>query len=250
MSSTTTQLQTTQLFGWPILAVPKATWWSELAAKLNQSDKELITIFTPNPEIVVQAQANRAFHQIITQADYLIPDGVGLIWAAKRLKTNHQIPERIAGVDVVTDLLKFSAEKNWQVLIIGGRDYQASLSKLPGKVAWVSGFNDVRRPTETETEQILSELHRLKPQLVFVALGAPHQETWITAHQQVLSSAGVRLVMGVGGAFDYLLAKVPRAPIWLRKLGFEWLFRLIIQPWRIWRQLSILKFLWLVETRR
>ena len=251
MSNSSHSSKTTQLFGWQILTQKKTEFWAELVVKLTQPVSQLLTIFTPNPEIVMQGQADETFHQIIASADYLIPDGVGLVWASRRLDGGaHPIPERIAGVDLVSDLVELAATKNWPCLIIGGRNYAASLGTLPGQANWVSGFDDVRRPTELETEQILSELQRLKPKFVFVALGAPFQETWIVAHKQVLESAGVKLAMSVGGTFDYLLGKVARAPVWLRNLGLEWLFRLITQPWRLGRQLALIKFWWLVQFGR
>lgn len=245
-------LKTRQLFGWKILAEKKAEFWSELVAKLTHPTAKLVTIFTPNPEIVMLSQADQIFHQTVAQADYLIPDGVGLVWAARRLSGNGEqlIPERIAGTDLVTELIQLAASHNWSSLIIGGRNYGSSLNKLVGQVNWISGFADVQHPTDIETDQILSALHRLKPKLVFVALGAPFQETWIVAHQSDLVAAGVKLAMSVGGAFDFLLGKVARAPAWARNLGLEWLFRLLIQPWRLNRQLALIKFWWLVQFGR
>jgi N-acetylglucosaminyldiphosphoundecaprenol N-acetyl-beta-D-mannosaminyltransferase len=250
MSTSQFSLKTTQLFGWQILAGTKADWWSRLVSQLEKPTTNLINLFTPNPEIVMLAQANPTFHQTISQADYLIPDGVGLIWASHQLTPLTPIQERIAGTDVVADLLELAATKNWPVLVIGGRGYDTNLTSLPGKVSWVKGFEDVHHPTELESEQILSELQRLKPRLVFVALGAPFQETWIMSHQPVLASAGVKLAMSVGGAFDFLLGKVLRAPGWIQNLGLEWLFRLVLQPWRIGRQLALVKFWWLVQFGR
>ena len=78
---------------------------------------------------------------------------------------------------------------------------------------------------------------------MFVAFGSPKQELWIA---QNLDKLPAKVVIGVGGAFDFVSGKVKRAPVWVRKIGFEWLFRLIIQPWRIKRQLRLVKFVYLV----
>ncbi len=83
--------------------------------------------------------------------------------------------------------------------------------------------------------------------ILFVAFGAPKQEMWMAEN---LDKLPVKVMMGVGGAFDYLSGKVPRAPILIRRLGFEWLFRLIVQPWRIKRQLALLEFIWLVVNEK
>ncbi len=82
-----------------------------------------------------------------------------------------------------------------------------------------------------------------KPHLVFVAFGSPWQELWIERHRNQFQNC---VVMGVGGAFDFLGGKVPRAPVIIRRLGFEWLFRLIVQPWRLRRQLRLVRFGWLI----
>ena len=86
-------------------------------------------------------------------------------------------------------------------------------------------------------------IKQIKPRLVFVALGAPTQELWIAQHRNLLRKNNVEIAMAVGGSFDYLLNKVPRAPRWMQKLGLEWLFRLIIEPWRIKRQLRLIGFI-------
>ncbi|MBI4040089.1 WecB/TagA/CpsF family glycosyltransferase [Candidatus Daviesbacteria bacterium] len=83
--------------------------------------------------------------------------------------------------------------------------------------------------------------------ILFVAFGQVKQEKWITEN---LSEIPVKVAMGVGGAFDYISGRVPRAPIWMRRLGLEWLFRLITQPWRIRRQMVLLKFAWLTFTKK
>lgn len=83
--------------------------------------------------------------------------------------------------------------------------------------------------------------------ILFVAFGAPKQEFWI---KENLDKIPVKVSVGVGGAFDYISGRVPRAPFFVRKLGMEWLFRLVIQPWRIKRQLSLLKFIWLVAREK
>lgn len=266
-SSSASPVITTQLFGWSIVAEPIQTWWERLVSQLTapaSKNPQPITIFTPNPEIVVAAAHNPEFHQTVSQADYLIPDGIGLVWASQWRQAmgaaQPVIPERIAGTDVVAQLLDLAAQKNWRVLVIGGRDYLTGtvpasqpaqhLAKLPGQVWWLPGYNQIAEPSSAEENQVTSELHRLKPTMVLVAFGAPHQEAWIVAHRSALQQTGVRLAMTVGGAIDFLLGKVPRAPQAWQKLGLEWLYRLICQPWRIWRQLALVEFGWLTLFRQ
>lgn len=242
--------QTTKLFGLEILAEPFAVWWPRFC-QLLQTTTQPIRLFTPNPEILVQAYEDVSFYTVLKHADVLIPDGMGLVWASKWLTPVGQnaIPERVAGTDVVSALLDFSAKHHWRVLVVGGRDYVPSataapqlLAGLPGEVYWLPGFASVTAPTETETETLKTELQNLKPAMVFVAFGAPAQELWITQTLPELKTAGVKLAMSVGGAFDFLLGNVARAPKLLQVLGLEWIYRLARQPWRWRRQLKLIEF--------
>jgi N-acetylglucosaminyldiphosphoundecaprenol N-acetyl-beta-D-mannosaminyltransferase len=246
--------RTTEMFGWSLVAEPFSIWWKQLVTELTQAKTSSppITIFTPNPEIVMLAQRDSAFQALVARATHLIPDGIGLVWASKWLPTaGAQISERIAGTDVVRKLLKFAETQNWRVLIIGGRGYSVPrLAALPGQVAWMTGYQQIAQPTEAEEKFVASEIARFKPEIIFVALGAPNQEQWTIVHQSVAAKHGVKLIMTVGGAFDFLLGKVARAPKFWQKLGLEWLFRLIQQPWRLRRQLAILSFIWLVLRSR
>jgi N-acetylglucosaminyldiphosphoundecaprenol N-acetyl-beta-D-mannosaminyltransferase len=255
-------VKTALLFGWSIVAEPKQAWWQQVVLRLTSpapQNAPPLTIFTPNPEIVVAAAHQPTFQATVAQADYLIPDGIGLVWASRWRQALGQskqiIPERIAGTDVVAQLIDLAAQQNWRVLVIGGRDYLTGtnpaaqpaqhLAQLPGQVWWLPGYNHIAEPTGAEKNQVITELNRLKPTIVLVAFGAPHQEEWVIRHRLELTQAGVRLAMTVGGALDFLLGKVPRAPKAWQQLGLEWLYRLICQPWRIWRQLALIEFGWL-----
>jgi N-acetylglucosaminyldiphosphoundecaprenol N-acetyl-beta-D-mannosaminyltransferase len=185
-------------------------------------------IVTPNPEFIVAAQTDSEFKKILNQADMAIPDGVGL-------KLGGDIENTISGVDFMEGLIKMAAEKGFVTGFLGGRDRVAEKcaeclqKKHPKlKVAFATGnIDDKILPTD----------------LLFVALGHVKQEKWIANN---LDKIPVKVAMGVGGAFDYLSGNIPRAPVWMRNLGMEWLFRLLVQPWRIKRQLALFKYLWLL----
>lgn len=185
-------------------------------------------IVTPNPEFIVAAQKDSVFKKILNNADLSIPDGVGL-------KLSGKIKNTFSGTDFMEKLIGISAEKGFVVGFLGGKDGVAEKAaeclkrKYPTlKVSF----------TSADTESLIPPLD-----ILFVALGHIKQEKWIADN---LDKIPVHLAMGVGGAFDYLSGQVPRAPVWVRNLGFEWLFRLIIQPWRIKRQLALIKYLWLI----
>lgn len=235
------------LFGLNIFGNQKSQLLSLLKKWLLES-KSLRVVYTPNPEQIVQSRVDEEFKQVLKKADLLLPDGIGLVFAAKILALfgkSQPLAERIAGVDVVTDLLKIARQHELEALVIGGRNYSPAdyFAYRGAKINWLSGYQNINQPTAVEEKLIKKTIKKLQPDLVFVALGAPAQELWIEQHRSWLEKSGVKIVMAVGGSFDYLLGKVPRAPYWFRKLGLEWLFRLLIEPWRLKRQLRIISFL-------
>jgi N-acetylglucosaminyldiphosphoundecaprenol N-acetyl-beta-D-mannosaminyltransferase len=218
----------------------------------------LLKIFTPNPEQIVLAHDHPQFRALLRQADILIPDGSGLVFASKFIagvRGRKSLAKRIAGVDVVQKLLQLYPEK--KLLVVGGMGYPTRTRAGVGpqrlnfphaleKLYWTPGFQDVKNPTESERSALEELLQKLKPEIVFVSFGAPAQEEWVTTHQSLLQNANVKVVLVVGGAFDVLTGKIARAPEWVQKMGGEWLFRLIQEPWRWKRQLRLITFGWLM----
>lgn len=181
-------------------------------------------IVTPNPEMLVMAQKDEDFKKVLNSADLSIPDGVGL-------RLSGDIVMTIPGIDFMEELIKLAEDQAFTIGFLGGQDGVAKktaeclLKKYPKlKVNFAGG-----EPGKIPATDIL-----------FVAFGPPKQEKWIAAN---LDKIAVKVAMGVGGSFDYISGKVPRAPLWVRNLGFEWLFRLAVEPWRIKRQLKLLKYL-------
>ncbi len=212
-------------------------------------------IVTPNPEIVVMAQKDLELKNIINNAELAIPDGVGL-----KLATD--IENTTPGVDVMEELVKMAAEKGFTIGFLGGRDQVAKevkerlLKKYPKlKVNFADSGGEVDKNGDViarseATKQSKKRLPRPfgarndeSIDILFVAFGPPKQEKWIAKN---LEKIPVKVAMGVGGAFDYISRKVPRAPVFIRKIGFEWLFRLVVQPWRIKRQLALIKYLFML----
>jgi len=226
----------------PLASISLSSLLKKIDSQVNEQNS-LLKVFTPNAEQFVQADENPKFVQTLQQADILLPDGMGLVWGnnflARRGKAQ-AVQERIAGVDVVRELV---ARKKYRILLIGGRDYA---QQLPEKVEWTPGFVDKNNPTAEESAQIQQKVKEFKPQIVFVAFGAPFQEQWVIDNQAWLEKAGVKVVMVVGGAFEMLTGRLKRAPEIMQKLGLEWLYRLIQEPWRWKRQLRLVKFFRLV----
>ena len=239
----------------------------EMSTKIKVGAEPPVLVFTPNPEQIVMADQSPAFCTILKKADFLIPDGIGVVKASRLFKTmaalkgksRESLTERIAGVEVVQDLLV--RYKDDQVLLIGGRDYHASAQKIQKntaknkdipdtisflikekEVAWFTGYQSVGFASAEDEQKIRLVLRKLKPAIVFVAFGAPDQEEWIVEHLKLMQQEGVKMVMAVGGSFDVLTGKLKRAPNLWQKLGFEWLFRLIQEPTRWKRQLRLITF--------
>ncbi|MEA2056812.1 MAG: WecB/TagA/CpsF family glycosyltransferase [Patescibacteria group bacterium] len=210
-------------------------------------EKKLLVVYTPNAEQMVQTKQDPKFGTVLSRADILLADGKGLVWANNWLNflgKTRKIKQRIAGVDLVKDLLSFSKKKRLSAILIGGRGYEPN--KLPDNLDWIEGYQKIAQPTKAEESDLKQHLVKQKPRIVFVAFGAPFQEKWIDQHRSWFEEAGVKLVMAVGGSFDVITGKLKRAPAWMQALGLEWLFRLIQQPWRWKRQLRLFKFIWLV----
>jgi N-acetylglucosaminyldiphosphoundecaprenol N-acetyl-beta-D-mannosaminyltransferase len=213
------------------------------------NDKRMRVIFTPNAEQAVQAYEDESFRELLSQADLLLPDGSGVVLASRWFPVVGQQPLRewIPGVDVAKHLFELAATNDSQVAVIGGRGYQEFSE---GSFAWHEGYQDISNPTSNEQRAVEAFIRKVKPAILLVAFGAPHQERWVVKNRQLLEQVGVKVVMVVGGALDMLSGKLPRAPQWLRSLGLEWAFRLYQEPWRWKRQLRLVKFAWLVVSGR
>ncbi|MBU1177048.1 WecB/TagA/CpsF family glycosyltransferase [Patescibacteria group bacterium] len=209
-------------------------------------------IVTPNPEFLVKAQKDEEFKKILNQADLSIPDGVGLVLAS--LLSGERIKERIAGVDLMEAICERAAEKNWPVFLFGAGEgvaekagdnlkgkyeglevkvYRPCLGVIPAKAGIQTyTFSNSWIPNQVGDDTGVGD-DTLSSSILFVALGAPKQEKWINENLKKMPS--VKLAIGVGGAFDFISGNVKRAPKFIRDLGLEWLWRLMIQPWRIKR---------------
>ncbi len=201
-------------------------------------------IATVNPEFVMEAQRNESFRAVLEQADLCIADGVGLLWAARR--QGQRLPERVTGSDALPRIAERAAQTGWRLYLLGagpgvaeqaGRILQA---RYPGVI--ISGAY-AGSPADAEAAEIIARIRAARPDVLFVAYGAPQQDLWIAKHKATL---GVPVMMGVGGAFDHLTGVRRRAPAWVQRLNLEWLFRLLTQPWRWRRQLALPRFVWAV----
>ncbi len=202
-------------------------------------------IVSLNPENLVISTENESFKKVIETAQIKIVDGVGVVLAARWLGV--EAGERVTGVGLMEDLLKMASDRRLRVLMIGGklnlalRLAQCYQKKYPeAKFFGLGGISDIQNPKKTEEKTIFDIVTDYKPHLVFVAFGSPYQELWIERHKKEFNNC---VVMGVGGAFDYLSGNINRPPTIIQKLGLEWLYRLLHQPWRWRRQMRLIRFI-------
>ncbi len=202
----------------------------------RQSSAPTSQIITVNSEFVWTARKNAAFRETINQAALVVADGMGVIWASRIL--NCPFPERVAGSDLLPLLAERSARRGYRLFLLGAAPGVAEAAarvlqrRFPGlQIAGTYAGS----PAPAEAEHILGLIRAARPDVLAVAYGAPKQDLWICQHRQVLGAAGVGIAIGVGGTFDFIAGRVPRAPRWMRRVGLEWAFRVVCQPKRIWR---------------
>ena len=194
-------------------------------------------VATVNPEFVMRAHDDRDFARVLEAADLCLADGSGVVWATRRQGCGLATP--VTGVDLIPPLAALCAGHGFRLFLLGAAPGVADelarrlRAEHPGlQVAAHSGSPDPSSDAET-----VGIINAERPHVLLVAYGAPKQELWIDRVGGRLE--GVAVAMGVGGAFDFLTGRVPRAPLWMRRVGMEWLFRLGYQPWRI-RRMAVL----------
>jgi len=218
----------------------------DILLKFIKEDKNHLLI-TPNPEIIMKAQEDRALMDILKRADLVVPDGIGVVLASRLNKA--KLPERVAGYDLVMSLFEAVSKSGAAVYLLGAAPGVAHTAKVnlenkyPGLC--ISGFHDGYFNSNEEAK-ILEEIRILKPDILLVGLGFPRQEKWMDEHRDL----PVRISAGVGGSIDVMAGKVRRAPELFRRLGLEWVYRLISQPKRFLRMMILPVFVVKVIKRK
>ena len=189
---------------------------------------------------ILRAHTDESHGRAMNGADMVTPDGMPLVWAG-RLKGYAQI-ERVCGPDLMLELCAYSVSRGWRHYIFGGADgVPAMLSSiLTHKFSGLricGAYSPPFRPlTSHEDEEIIDGILEAKPDIIWVGLGCPKQEKWMSEHAHRLPGI---VMIGVGAAFDFHTGRVKRAPKWMQRNGLEWLHRLISEPRRLWRRYLI-----------
>ena len=203
-------------------------------------------IVTPNPEIVMRCREDEETNRAVNGAPLVISDGIGIIYGAKILGT--PLKQKIPGIELTENLIKRLGDEGGSVFLFGARPGVADKAaanlkeKYPGLV--IAGTND---GYFTDDSNIVNKINEAKPDFLLVCLGMAKQEKWMASRSGFVDAG---IMIGAGGSLDVFAGEVQRAPeIWCR-LGLEWLYRLIKEPWRFKRMLVLPKFLLAVIGRK
>ena len=198
-------------------------------------------VVTPNAQHLVLLESDLYLRKIFSEAAMVVPDGISLVYASKLL--GKPLKERVTGVDLFQGLCGRAAESGLRVFLLGGRrgaaEQAAAKLKLvyPGLIVAGTccppfGFHRDEMGLGDVARAVLDA----RPHILFVALGAPKQEYWIYEHGRNL---GVPLSIGIGGSFEMVGGMTRRAPLWVQQAGLEWLFRVAVEPRRLWKRYLI-----------
>lgn len=217
-------------------------------------------IVTANVDFLVQARSDVELHRILADADLVLCDGQPLVWASRWL--GRPLPERVAGSDLVPELIRLSAQKGYRIFFLGGSPKVAeqAVSNMESRYPNVKICGYYSPPfnplLEMDHDVIAEKIAAAKPDLLFVSFGCPKAEKWMFMHYR---SLGVPVVIGVGGTIDFLAQRLKRAPRWMQQTGTEWLFRMAQEPGRLVSRYSrdarefgmaIVEQLWHLQWRR
>ena len=227
-------IPTVNILGVEVHRVDVAATLDQIAAWIASPGPICRQICTVNPEFIVDACRDATFAAALRRADLRVPDGVGVLWAAKILGA--PLRQRVTGSDGIYQICERAAAEGWRVFLLGAG---AGVAERAAAIlsARYAGLRVVGTyagsPAASEWPTIQARLASAQPDILFVAYGHPRQDLWIDAHRHELPA---NVALGIGGALDFVAGVAQRAPRWMQQLGIEWLHRLIRQPWR-WRRM-------------
>jgi len=209
---------------------------------------EPAAVFTPNPEMVMLARKDEDFRRILNGGRLVVPDGVGIVYASRL--TKNRIVKRVPGIELCMNVFGTDEGKKYKWYFLGGKPGIVEMAKNVMMERFdgleIVGVRDGYFDADGE-EDVIADIKASGADVLLVGLGFPRQERWIAANMERL---GVKVAMGVGGSFDVMSGTLKRAPKLFRKVGLEWLWRLLRQPSRIWRQRVLVKFAIVVLFRK
>jgi N-acetylglucosaminyldiphosphoundecaprenol N-acetyl-beta-D-mannosaminyltransferase len=204
------------------------------AIERRMATEQLLVCLVPL-DTVVLAQRDAELRRALDRADFLLSDGMPVVWASRLL--GDALPERIAGPDLFRHLMRVCAGRRYSVFYLGSEEHVVTAARRQAEAEQVPVAGHYCPPRRVqldgeEAERMIEAVNRARPDFLFVVLGAPKQETWSAAH---LGRLQARVVVPIGAAFNVYAGHLRRAPAWMQRLGLEWLGRLLQEP-RLWRR--------------
>jgi N-acetylglucosaminyldiphosphoundecaprenol N-acetyl-beta-D-mannosaminyltransferase len=200
----------------------------------NLAQKKQCTIFFANPDCFNKMISDRDYFNILKTGDYIFPDGIGLVIAGKMLQT--PLKENINGTDMLPYICRMAASTGHSIYLLGGKPGIAEQAGQKISATYgvpLAGTAHGYFDHQTESDAVIEAINNSGAAILLVGFGAPLQEKWISNHRHQLKA---EVLMGVGGLFDFYSGTIRRAPSWIREIGFEWIYRMLQEPGRMWRR--------------
>lgn len=221
--------------------------------RIEQSIQDNVPIHhvVVNAAKVVNAQKDPELRDAIVNCDIINADGQAVVWASKLMGT--PLPERVAGIDLMQELVTLSAEKGFKIFFLGAKEevvkrvVEIYSEKHSDEI--IAGYRNGYFDIEKEGEEVAKSIRDSGAHILFVAITSPKKEIFLNRNKHIINAP---FIMGVGGSFDVVSGKVKRAPKWMQKSGLEWLYRVYQEPRRMWKRYLVTntKFIWLVLKER
>jgi len=229
------EIDTVNILGVPIAAINIKDAISQILEWVHTNRKIYITVTGVHG--IMESQYDGRIKNIHKEAGMCVPDGMPTVWIGKFY--GHKNIRRVYGPDLMLEIMRISAVKGYTHFFYGGKQgvpellKKKLLSQLPGLKIVGTFSPPFRLMNENEEIELQKQINRLSPDIIWVGLSTPKQEKWMADNIKKLNT---RVMIGVGAAFDFHAGVVKQAPSWMQRIGLEWLFRLCVEPRRLWKR--------------
>nr|WP_263313779.1 WecB/TagA/CpsF family glycosyltransferase [Mammaliicoccus sp. Marseille-Q6498] len=231
--------QTINVLGLPFANLTAIEMVDRVKHFVNQDTVDNMFIVTANPEIAHYAYNNNHYQRRIRQADYIVPDGIGIVKAAKYLNT--PLKERVPGIELMEEMLNIANASSKKVFLLGSsKEGVKETRKILERQYPNITFDHKHGYKHVLDHKVTSKIKKFNPDFIFVAMGYPKQEDWIYYNRHHFEHT---VMMGVGGSFDVISGNVKRAPKMFIKLNLEWFYRIVTDLKRLERAFKIPLFI-------
>lgn len=229
-----------EVLGVPVDCVTMESAIDFADASIGMTSAAQMRVVAVNPEKIMKAQEDGTLMDFLQGCQLLLPDGIGVVWAARLLGLGPMV--RVPGSEFMPALCKRAAKRGFKIFLFGGKPEVNNkvvdvLKRTYPNIRIVGNRDGYVR--DVDMPDLIAQINASRAEILFLALGSPKQEIWM---KRYLPQTDVKLCQGVGGTFDVIAGNVKRAPLIFRKLNLEWFYRLLAQPKRIFRQTALPKF--------